>query len=925
MQRYLRLWILILTSALLLSACDMFMSADARVQKAQQQIAANDYRAAVIELKNALQDEPDHRQARLLLAQASLQLGDVSEAEKELRRAVELGTPAEEAADLMARVRLEAAQYRELLAQIDAGELPLPEPQRSTYRGRALLGLEQAGPAMEAFKTALAADPQFVRAQMGVAEATAALGDTEKALEQVQALLANGSVAAQAWALRGTILVGRGDFAGAEEALQAARKAPRQLTVRQEAAMLVTLTEVQLAKGDATAASATQQQLKEVAPEAPVTRLLGARISMSKQDYTAAVAELQRLVATATDFTPARFLLGVALMAQGNFAQSEAQLAQVVARAPENLEARKLLAQVRMRLDRPEAAIQALLPAQSADSGDAQVELMLGAARMQMGDLAAALAHLERTAASSSDRNVQLELAATYLRAGQADRAIEVLQKIGPKPGDLRHSALLVTALANTRGVAAARAEVDRLLAAQPKEPGVLNLAAAFHAQQHEFDTARNLLERSAALDPKNTAPFLMRARVEALANDLPAARRALDQALGLDPDNGEVRMALASVALRAGDPQAAIASLDELRKRDAAAIEPRLLLMRIYLERKQTRQADELATELTTLAQGRADVINAIGNLFLSAGRYDEALSRFRSATELDGSNPGFWLNVARAQLALDQAPGAREALTKALAAKPDWVPAVGALALLDVRDRKPDAALARIAALKQSKPQDAAVAALEGDVLVALQQYREAAAAYDRAATLGPSRMIAVKEYRARERGNLPDAAAVLERWLVRQPDDALVRSLLAEAYQHAGQTQRAIQQYEQVVRNGPPAAVMLNNLAWLYHENGDARAAATAQRAYELAPQTAAIADTYGWILVESGNLEQGLKILQQAVRLDDKNPDIGYHFAAALARTGDKAGARSRLAALLEATAEFSTARQARQLLESLQGP
>ena len=51
-----------------------------------------------------------------------------------------------------------------------------------------------------------------------------------------------------------------------------------------------------------------------------------------------------------------------------------------------------------------------------------------------------------------------------------------------------------------------------------------------------------------------------------------------------------------------------------------------------------------------------------------------------------------------------------------------------------------------------------------------------------------------------------------------------------------------------------------VVLNNLAWLYHEAEDARALPTARRAYELAPEQPEIMDTYGWILLaESPGVE------------------------------------------------------------------
>ena len=90
-----------LMSVMALSACDVFISAEGRVDRARAEIAKGDYQAAVIDLKNALESDPNLPQARILLAQASLQLGDVRDAEKELRRAREAGARPEEVADLV--------------------------------------------------------------------------------------------------------------------------------------------------------------------------------------------------------------------------------------------------------------------------------------------------------------------------------------------------------------------------------------------------------------------------------------------------------------------------------------------------------------------------------------------------------------------------------------------------------------------------------------------------------------------------------------------------------------------------------------------------------------------------------------------------------------------------------------------------------
>ncbi|HSN70171.1 MAG TPA: tetratricopeptide repeat protein, partial [Steroidobacteraceae bacterium] len=89
-------------------------------------------------------------------------------------------------------------------------------------------------------------------------------------------------------------------------------------------------------------------------------------------------------------------------------------------------------------------------------------------------------------------------------------------------------------------------------------------------------------------------------------------------------------------------------------------------------------------------------------------------------------------------------------------------------------------------------------------------------------------------------------------------------------------------------------------------------------------ELAPENGAITDTLAWILVEKGDLRRGIDLLRKAADQAPNVPDIRYHLAAALARDGRAAEARSILAELLESERPFQSRPQAETLLKEL-GP
>jgi cellulose synthase operon protein C len=272
----------------------------------------------------------------------------------------------------------------------------------------------------------------------------------------------------------------------------------------------------------------------------------------------------------------------------------------------------------------------------------------------------------------------------------------------------------------------------------------------------------------------------------------------------------------------------------------------------------------------------------------------------------------------VARCRLSLGQTEAARATLTQILQRQSDWTPAVASLALMDVREGKPDAALKRAAAHAAMRPGELAPLVLLGDVQTTAQRYADAAASYARAAQLRDSAIVAVKEARARQFGALDDMEAPLLRWLDRQPGDLMVRNVLAELYASTGRSAKAIGEYELLAAQRPNEAAVLNNLAWLYFETNDPRALELAERAYRLAPHVAAIADTYGWILTQQGKAVAAIPILQKADVDSGGQFEIGYHHAVALAKAGHASAARQRLTELL-ATGQASKERIAAERL------
>ena len=134
--------------------------------------------------------------------------------------------------------------------------------------------------------------------------------------------------------------------------------------------------------------------------------------------------------------------------------------------------------------------------------------------------------------------------------------------------------------------------------------------------------------------------------------------------------------------------------------------------------------------------------------------------------------------------------------------------------------------------------------------------------------------------------------------------------------------GDPKRAATNLEIALRAEPDNVPALNNLSWLYYQAGDERALALAQQAHRLQPESPQVADTLGWILLAEGKVAEALHTLEAAATLAPKEPDIAYHYAAALAQSGAQPEAQRRLRTLLADYQNFGERKAAQELLAQL---
>lgn len=909
-----------LMAVLGLAACeDSGKELQGHFDRALEYRNSGDMRAAVIELKNVLQIDPDHAEARWLLGRSYVALGDGTSADKELERARDLGFTSSEMDRVVVDALLLQRRFDDALGRINkvsAGEF---DAAWLVLRGQADLGLQNVDVAKQSFEAALKSDPTNTDARRGLARIGLMAGDTQAAEQQLDKALQSSKDDIQTWILKGELELSlqKSDMAQAsfEKALELA---PTSLPAR------MGVVRAMLAQSNTDEAAVHIDVLTKSSPNHPLVNYLKALAARQNNDLDAAQAALREVLRVAPNHAPSLLQAGQVHYMRREFEQARDVMQRYLDQLPDNLTAKKLLAAVYIELKQAQKAVDLLGPMAAQAPNDPQLLAMLGTAHMSQRDFKTGRAYLGQAAdLAPGAAAIRTQLAVSHLAAGDsADAITELEAALESNPEFSRADVLLVLTHFQNREFDKALTAAQELAEKQPSNAQVRNLLGAAYEGKKDYPMARESYRKAVEIDPGYATAALNLARLDLRDGKRDQARAAYEAILETHKDQPVALVALAKMASDDGRAQEGIALLERARDKNARAIQPRLILANYQLRRGNAAEALTLAREAYDISPQLPAAALLLGRAQIANGVPDDAISTLSELAERYPDSADTHMQLALAYGQKRDVANTRRALDRVLELQPGNPLATLGIGNLALRTGKLDEAMKVARELQKNQEKSPAGFSLEGDVLMARSEPRKAVSAYGTALEKAPASATVLKLYAARIRAGESNAAATLSDWLADHPNDAAVRLAYASTLHQGGKRAQAVAEYEQVLKTQPGSVLALNNLAWLYFEDGNSRAIELAERAYERAPERAEIIDTYGWLLVKGGRLEQGLDLLEKAAKRSPENGDIRYHLAAGLAAVGEKSRARQELAALLDSGKEFSEKAAAQALLGEL---
>lgn len=464
--------------------------------------------------------------------------------------------------------------------------------------------------------------------------------------------------------------------------------------------------------------------------------------------------------------------------------------------------------------------------------------------------------------------------------------------------------------------------------------------------KQGDIETAEHLLSQaSKSLEGLNEETIKALALARLRLSKYEAAEDLLTKGLKKYPDSQDLKVLMASVMTNKGQFDDAEAKLKEVLAKDANEPDAMNLLAYIYQDRGDIKKAQDLYVRSIKV---RPDFLPSYQGLISSYPRSPEAAQQQIQQILSQQPKPVIATEVALAIThILNKDMAAARDLSKKLYEKaprnlyvqkvlsfslyasalndfkrkrfqPAYIQLKEAMDImptpqmatlftrLAVELQRPDEAVQILKKLVDKEPNFTVGQELLGDLELSNGHNDKALTYFNQAWEQQPSFRLALKVFKLKQAtGTFEESIAHVQTWYKNVLADFKTQSntpeqqrrtaveleaslfALTTIYEQNNHPTQAIEYYESLLKLQPNSPVYLNNIAWLKFNQNQSDAADYAAKAYKLAPETGEIIDTYAWILVQTGERDKGIKLLQLAAEKSPDNPVIKKHLEEATA--------------------------------------
>lgn len=645
---------------LLLVGCEQETSQDF-YQRAIQYHERGEFASSIIELKNALQRNPENADARFLLGQIYLKTRNLAGAEKELLHAQKYGIPAGKLIEPLSRTWFLQGQFQKVLT-----ELPLSAfsgADRSLVlliHGRAYAGLGRYEDARAAFEKVLESRQNDPAALIEIARLEIGANRLDTARQLLARLEHLDPTNLEVVALNGDVALKSREFRRAVARYrQVLKNIPGHIPTK------VALASALLGFGETGEAERILESALRQSPRLSDANYLRAVLAVKQQDYEMALTHAERVLETKPNHEPSLLISATAYFATGLLPLAERNLRRFIQLNPDHAFATQLLSAIQkeaeMRNHRYQRAFlidDYALPADVAAFIDPYVEVrnildvglayvdglhdefhqlredrgadgLMDEARRMIGrdKTSSAILLLERALERDPGlAEAWIVLGQINLRSGKFEKALEVSQS-GLRNHGNRRDLLMLVAMSNflTGNGDAALLALRSLEELDRDAPEVQFVSALIYRRLWAEKASRDKLERSLALNPEYAPAIAERARVALAEFEVHQAEAGLRRLSGRWPNDPRFLDLSGGLALIQGNFAGAAESY-----RSALMMRPTSVraLRLAYAEQRagHVKESYAVLEDWRRSHPSDTDVLLALANKYLAAEQFLEA-----------------------------------------------------------------------------------------------------------------------------------------------------------------------------------------------------------------------------------------------------------------------------------------------------------
>ncbi|MDT7778647.1 MAG: hypothetical protein QOC99_1159 [Acidobacteriota bacterium] len=670
----------------------------------------------------------------------------------------------------------------------------------------------------------------------------------------------------------------------------------------------------------------------------------------NRQKSPELLAEAERLaneiVARDGNNPDGRILLANVIFFKGDSAQAERMIKEAVALDPKRVESYMGLARLYLQMNRNSEAEAVYKQAVSVNDRSSLAHVEYGRFLTQTGRAPEAEGEFRKAVeVDPENRDVVWVLASYYLVNNRLDKAEEAYKTWAHLDWDKPEGkARLADFYATVGRFDEAAALYQEIVKASPDYTRGHYRLGEISLQRGDTQGASAEVEDLLKRNPKDPDALFLRARMRIASGKLKDAIADLKTVLDTDPRSKLGLYFMADALYRDGQYEQARAHAGDLERYYQDFLPAKILQVQISLDSGDADGAKRMADDLLKKLQGVApsgDVTPQLlaevrTNAYLLRGKAALRLAGqeptpaevasvradFEAARQVAPNSPLAYVNLADAAAAEKKVDEAWQQLEKALSLDHTNFQALTALINLGSATRRLDEVRTRIEQLAAEQPTNAQLQYLVG------QAYRQgnpqqqpdagrAEAAMRRTIELDPDYMPAYSALAEIYFGTQQPDRAIDEYKKIteRRPDDFTAYRSIGLIEAGRNNLDVAVEYYHRVLSIRPDEAIAANNLAALYADHGKGNAEEAMQLAQDVVrrfPSEPGFTDTLGWVYYRKGLYRDAAEQLQRAVagavKRGGDNSLYRWHLGAALAKNGDKAGARRELQKALELSAQ-----------------